>query len=1457
MGIMSLEFSRIERNELRAIVMRRIVILALVLGFLAGMSIIAEAKSMYVIANHHTGQFDAWDIAAPGLDPPITYQATYNLTHANDPADVAVDFDSATLFITSEFDYGVELVDAKTMKSLDWVTGGKGLGGIDIDDLNDIVYTVKRDTDKIYVYDWDPVAKTLTLKPGYPKNLPNCGGAWGLALDEINELLYVADSQNEVVRVYDVATLTEVSNFAPSIPPVGIAVDRQRGFVYTTAPDGSCAYAPSGYTLLSKYDLATGVETTVDMGHGGMGIAVDEVTGYVYVTGGCSGDDISIWDSKLAFVKRTSDIGDPAGIAIGSVSYNPLNLAKNDTIVGYGVNIGQEFTYEITYDNKGNAFDATGVTAVDRLPAELDFVSETLNGVPDTGVYDSVARTVTWDIGTLSAGYTGGLIELVVRVNQNAVGKTVIYNYCTIESDQTPPTTVVGGDPDNPAPGEPGTYVIPSLIADFSASDGEDEKSTLTWTNPSDSDLDQVVVQRKVTGYPTDHTDGERRLTIDSAIPNKAETYVDEGLTNGKTYYYAVFSRDSTGNWNDNCQEGKNADKGTPQGGNQPPDTKIGPPKIDQEKKTATFTWSGSDDKTPPAQLVYEHRLLNPDSPLYGWSDWSSSTTATYPRSPDSRLPDGTYRFQVKAKDADEAIQPSPTTYKFTIGEAAQGTISGRVTDASIPGPSNGIVGAVLLLDPDPFTYCPVTLEGGYFSFSIPPGTYNVTASAEGYVSKTAVGVVVVAGATTLLDFALEPAPIAWVSTNRDGVLIFADDEAGNPNTNVRLKELPAGWVLRRFTERGSPIERSPDGETGRYQYVEDVTDGTTGWVKSDALTGVPDGKRAQLVVRGLAEEKDVALPGSFSIPGSKSGEVDEVRLLQYLLMAENLYDGEERLYSQKKDTAATGFFGEITTKALKAFQASHGLDGTGTLDIPTRLFFNSRIATGRYDLDTTRAEVIVGEARDIFATPPPWLDSDFLRGASVETRIGILLAVLAKESWPSIYRLDNELITFDWGRGLMQVTSDEFVGAGSGLTYYEDGARCSCRDEYVRCKSYYTNTRQGIRANLLDGLWALQGKWRAVSKPPRSQDDDVVDEAYGILRKELLWMQAIFKYQGVKVYEVITVYEVWDGKRNEEIAGPWTEEWLNRVRDVAQRSDSFLECLQTCMDEEVTTKYANLLYVSQVGERLGDLYDADYLGSPAAGYEDATLGDKFEYVNTSSVIMNITGLDTVVTASARSVTSAEAVVGLAMLGPHALSFSEDGTTAMFLPPQDFAITITGVSDGTYTARLLRIESEDVLLFTAKNIRTTSGAVHSYAIDWSALARGEEGVTVQIDNDGDGVFEQIGKADDELTADEVESFGVVPAGKVVNNGPNPVPDTGTTFFYALPTGATTAKLMIFNVAGRLLFETPLDVNSTRFPSAGTWNPVDQEGVPLANGPYIYVLIADGKVIGQGKMVIQR
>jgi len=92
---------------------------------------------------------------------------------------------------------------------------------------------------------------------------------------------------------------------------------------------------------------------------------------------------------------------------------------------------------------------------------------------------------------------------------------------------------------------------------------------------------------------------------------------------------------------------------------------------------------------------------------------------------------------------------------------------------------------------------------------------------------------------------------------------------------------------------------------------------------------------------------------------------------------------------------------------------------------------------------------------------------------------------------------------------------------------------------------------------------------------------------------------------------------------------------------------------------------------------------------------------------------------------------------------------------------------------------------------------------------------------------------------------------------LVSLGPNPVSSTGCVFWLDLPESAIQAQLILYSIIGRVVFETEIDPDATRFPSVGTWNPVDNDGVELANGPYVYVLIADGKVIGQGKMVIQR
>jgi len=64
---------------------------------------------------------------------------------------------------------------------------------------------------------------------------------------------------------------------------------------------------------------------------------------------------------------------------------------------------------------------------------------------------------------------------------------------------------------------------------------------------------------------------------------------------------------------------------------------------------------------------------------------------------------------------------------------------------------------------------------------------------------------------------------------------------------------------------------------------------------------------------------------------------------------------------------------------------------------------------------------------------------------------------------------------------------------------------------------------------------------------------------------------------------------------------------------------------------------------------------------------------------------------------------------------------------------------------------------QQTCLFSATDIPTASRTLHTYVIDWDDLSQGEEGVTVQIDSDGDGVFEFAFTSDSTLVQDEFMS----------------------------------------------------------------------------------------------------
>ncbi len=86
---------------------------------------------------------------------------------------------------------------------------------------------------------------------------------------------------------------------------------------------------------------------------------------------------------------------------------------------------GDLVTYTLAYENTGTG-EASAVTIVDTLPAEVTFVSATL--APDS----IVGGVLTWNLGDVPS-MSGGSIEVTVQVGAGTPDKTVLHNAATLD----------------------------------------------------------------------------------------------------------------------------------------------------------------------------------------------------------------------------------------------------------------------------------------------------------------------------------------------------------------------------------------------------------------------------------------------------------------------------------------------------------------------------------------------------------------------------------------------------------------------------------------------------------------------------------------------------------------------------------------------------------------------------------------------------------------------------------------------------------------------------------------------------------------------------------------------------------------------------------------------------------------------------------------------------------------
>jgi len=297
-----------------------------------------------------------------------------------------------------------------------------------------------------------------------------------------------------------------------------------------------------------------------------------------------------------------------------------------------------------------------------------------------------------------------------------------------------------------------------------------------------------------------------------------------------------------------------------------------------------------------------------------------------------------------------------------------------------------------------------------------------------------------------------------------------------------------------------------------------------------------------------------------------------------------------------------------------------------------------------------------------------------------------IVLSVAAQESGGHAF--NNEMVTDDWGRGIMQITwPNIYVGGGSGGCSTDDCWACQERTSREACYRYYANTPQGVARNVRDGLYVLQDK-RAGS-PTNWQP---VDLGLGdpVTAAEMGWIYVLKRY-GPNYNAVKPFYY---------------------VREIGKLLD--WELVAHYGDAQPTYRLLGQKLMEAYGHLISGSGPADLRVRDAAGRTTGLVsgGDREEIPN-SWYIRSVNRITLLFPVDAYRYQ----VVG-----------REEGEYSLnaVAEPEPGPVTWSGSSPSAAT-------------FAVADVPIEPGAVHEYDVDWAES--GEE-ATRRTDSDGDGVFEQ-------------------------------------------------------------------------------------------------------------------
>jgi hypothetical protein len=265
---------------------------------------------------------------------------------------------------------------------------------------------------------------------------------------------------------------------------------------------------------------------------------------------------------------------------------------------------------------------------------------------------------------------------------------------------------------------------------------------------------------------------------------------------------------------------------------------------------------------------------------------------------------------------------------------------------------------------------------------------------------------------------------------------------------------------------------------------------------------------------------------------------------------------------------------------------------------------------------------------------------------------------------------------------------------------------RCKCRCN-VNCKcKHYTNTTQGIYANIKDELRVLQEKYEwSKNKKLEARDITCDDSPVKITSEDFDKILAVWAYNGITT----------------DINRPYLEHVADRLLKLSSYyGDSYKEELDNTISDEDLKIWACKLKWANDSRKI--LYAE--LKSPGELQIYDSQGRVTGLVN-GEIKSDIPG-----------------------------SEYSDSTVTILFPSDSYRYEVIGIEQGTYGLDITFAGVGYETSFTTIDIPTSPNELHQYTIDWDTLSQDEEGVTVRVDSDGDGSFEDTFTTGGELTHDE-------------------------------------------------------------------------------------------------------